>query len=304
MTLEQGTPPPNRHQKAFWVEVWRRIRGWPLAVVAILLIVGSLLIACVASSEGPTTSACELTAERGPLPAGKPVGPLKPESPAGMMIPFGRSRALHSEIFYLNLERGVIPDPKIDLNLRKRPLRRQEIYGTIFPEQYEAVARIKGGREVTVRVCIPDDVAHEIHPGTYSGGVVIADRRVEKTTVSITATFQYPEYCWVLVVFALVVLSAGSGFVWAASRRAAEKDVFAPGWFADGGRWARSNVIAIILGSIAATSAFIVSYWRNPAWGAKAPEDWLTLLGAMFSAFTAALAAASRAGESKKESAE
>jgi hypothetical protein len=47
-----------------------------------------------------------------------------------------------------------------------------------------------------------------------------------------------------------------------------------------------------------------VSYWRDPAWGAKAPEDWLTLLEAMFSTFTAALAAALRAGESKKESAE
>jgi hypothetical protein len=56
------------------------------------------------------------------------------------------------------------------------------------------------------------------------------------------------------------------------------------------------NIIPIIAGGAAALSAFLVSYWRNPSWGAKAPEDWLTLFGAMFSAYTATVVTTSRSG--------
>lgn len=232
-----------------------------------------------------------------PAPAEDP-GVLKLEDPAGMIIPFGRSRDVHPEIFYLTMEEGSISQRSDfeHLNVKKRPLRRQEVYATIFPEEYEAVARITGPREATVRVCIPAQVVGSVHPGTYSGGIVIADPRVQRTTVSITVSLQYRRYQPIVVLFGFGVLVFGMGSVWAAGRRAAAREVLSTTALGDFLGWAKANVVPLIAGGAAALSAFTVSYWRNPAWGAKAPEDWLTLFGAMFSAFTAAVVTTSRAG--------
>jgi hypothetical protein len=277
-----------------------------LVLFLIILISGGLIFWTFSSTDpaSATYGPCDLSPS--PSPSAEPRrvekrGVLKPESPEGMIIPFGRSRDVHPEIFYMTLEEGVIAQRKIDeLKIKKRPLRRQEVYATIFPEQYEATARITGPREATVRVCIPAEVARGVHPGTYSGGVVIADPRVEKTTVSITASLQFRRYQPIAVLFGLGVLIAGTISVWAAGRRAANKGVFASGALDDFGAWGRSNFVPITAGVVAALSAFIVSYWRNPSWGAKAPEDWLTLFGAMFSALTAAVVTTSQAGGSEE----
>ena len=276
----------------------------PLRALVALLAAGALaalgLIAVRQATSSTPGHECALSVvERPPYPARveEPLT-LKAESASGVDIPFGRTRSMTSEMFFLTPQNGLLKDREIPLNVRKRPLRRQELYGTIAPRQYEAVALVTGAAEVTLRVCVPSSVAMDVHPGTYTGGIVIADRRVEKTTVALSVSLQYPSFWWFTILFAGVVLVFGSASAWAAGRRARAGDVFAAGWRKDLWGWTKGNLIAIALGIIAGTSAWLVSYWRNPSWGAKAPEDWFTLLGAMFAAFTAALTAASRAGES------
>jgi hypothetical protein len=247
-------------------------------------------------------AACDLsqiesiTPERPDVP-----GVLKPEDPAGITMEFGRSRAVLPEIFYLTMEQGgTIPErTKFDkqLKLKKRPLRRQEIDGVILPSEYEAAAFITGPREATVRLCLPATKAATVHPGTYLGGVVIADPRVERTTVSVSVSLQYRRYPPIAVLFGLGILIAGTVSVWAAGGRAQKRDpMIGRSALKDLAHWAGRNVIPIVAGGAAALSAFLVSYWRNPSWGAKAPEDWLTLFGAMFSAFTATVVTTSRSG--------
>lgn len=278
----------------------------PLRVlVGGLVVAGSLVagLAVVADREGAsseTSRECGLEqVERPPYPSKPPKRlTLKPESAAGISIPFGRTRSMASEIFYLTPQDGAVKDRSIPLKLKKRPLRRQEVYGAILPGEYDAVALVTGASEVALRICVPASVAQDVDPGTYTGGIVIADRRVEKTTVAVTVTLQYRSYPWIVILFGLIVLVSGAGSVWAAGRRAKEGDVFANDWRKDLWSWTKRNLIAIALGVIAATSAFIASYWRNASWGARAPEDWFTLLGAMFAAFTAAVTAGSRAGGS------
>lgn len=273
----------------------------PAGVLALaVLVLGTGLVAFSRSdptSDDPRRECRLRTAERPPYPnkVKKPLT-LNPESAAGVNIPFGRTRVQASEMFFLNPEEGFLVDRDIPLNLRKRPLRRQEIAGAIMPGEYEVVALVTGATEVTLRACVPASVAQNVHPGTYTGGVVIADRRVETTTVTLTVSLQYRRWLWFTILFGIIVLCAGAGSVWAASRRARTKAVFGSGWHNDLWTWIGANLIGLAVGGIAATSAWVVSYWRNPSWGAKAPEDWFTLLGAMFAAFTAALSATSRAG--------
>lgn len=271
------------------------------ALVAVALIGVVVAVAIIAERQRASADSgreCLLQkVERSRFPK-KPPKPLalNPESTAGINIAFGRTRVTPSEIFYLSPEDGFLTDRDIPLNLRKRPLRRQEVTGAIMPGDYEAVALITGAAEVTLRLCVPASTAIDVDPGTYTGGVVIADRRVETTNVAVTVSLQYRSFEWFTIIFGVMVLLLGAGSVWAAGRRAKSGDVFEDDWHRDFGRWFVANLIAVALGAIAATSAWVASYWRNPSWGAKAPEDWFTLLGAMFAAFTAAVTAASRAG--------
>lgn len=276
----------------------RRLRVLIAGLVVMGAFVGLAVVADrdAASAEAPRECRLEQI-ERPPYPS-KPRQPLalNAESAAGINIPFGRTRSMPSEIFYLTPEDGFLQDRSIPLNLRKRPLRRQEVPGTIMPGDYEAVALITGAAEVTLRLCVPSSTAVDVDPGTYTGGVVIADRRVETTPVAVTVSLQYRSFWWFTILFGVVVLVFGAGSVWAAGRRAKNGNVFEGDWHRDLWRWFLANLIAVALGAIAATSAWVASYWRNPSWGAKAPEDWFTLLGTMFAAFTAAVTAASRAG--------
>jgi hypothetical protein len=103
-------------------------------------------------------------------------------------------------------------------------------------------------------------------------------------------TLQYPGYRWVAALLAVVAFLGGSFFVWASHQRARGVDVWRkihqlPGWIL-------RNYVGVTAGVIAAISVFIAKEWRNPAWGAKAPEDWFVLLGSLFTTYTATLTAA------------
>lgn len=273
--------------------------SWFIAVLLVVLAMTAIASGLRHADPSDSSHECRLKkVERPPYPS-RPQNrlTLNPESAAGINIPFGRTRSMPSEIFYLSPEDGFLQDRDIPLNLRKRPLRRQEVAGTIMPGEYEAVALVRGAAEVALRLCVPSSTAVDVDPGTYTGGVVIADRRVETTNVAVTVSLQYRSFWWFTILFGIAVLVFGAGSVWAAGRRAKNGSVFADGWRRDLWRWLHANLIALGLGGIAATSAWIASYWRNPSWGAKAPEDWFTLLGTMFAAFTAAVTAASRSGD-------
>jgi hypothetical protein len=94
--------------------------------------------------------------------------------------------------------------------------------------------------------------------------------------------------------FGIIVFLAGSFSVWASGRRPDNKPIWKwEGALADLPRWLLYNYVGVVAGAIAAISVFLATYWHNPAWGAKAPDDWFALLGSTFTAFTATLAAAS-----------
>lgn len=232
----------------------------------------------------------EFVAPSGDFPA---PAVLVPEQPEGLMMPFGRGRGLKEKPFFLKLSsEGILPETGTVLLVKERPLEREEVEGEIRTADFDTSAIVTGRKEVTVTVCI-DPSRASLDPGTYTGGIRIEDRRTEDLTVPLTVTVQYRGYVWMISAFGLLVVGAGSLFVWASGRRTAGLDVLGTGWRGHLKTWIASNVLGIVLGVVALGSAFLATYWRNPTWGAKAPEDWLTLLGAMFSAFTAALAASS-----------
>ncbi len=218
---------------------------------------------------------------------------LVPEDAAGLTINFGRDRdARERQLFLKPSTEGALAATGTNLFVKKRPLVRQDVDGQIDPDAYTASVQVTGRKEVTVTVCV-NPAAVALDPGTYEGSLRIEDPRIEDVTVPVTVTAQYQDYQWVVVLFGLVTLLVGSWFVWASGRRTAQKPVVEPGALKDFRGWALANVLGIGVGTIAASSAFIATYWRDMAWGDKAPEDWFTLLGAVFSAFTAGVAAGS-----------
>jgi hypothetical protein len=220
---------------------------------------------------------------------------LVPEEPEGLQSAFGRNRFAKPRNFYLKLTRGPLPERGTKITVNQRPLERQEVEGQIGARQYSATATVTSPKEITVLICI-DSAKERIDPGTYMGGIRLEDPLIEDVTVPITVTLQHRRYIWWAVSFGMLVLLTGTFFVWASSRRDREAAATV-GDFRDNWRdWLRGRTIAFALGTIGATSAFVATYWRNPAWGARAPEDWFSLLGAMFSAFTAGLTAGSAAG--------
>jgi len=239
-----------------------------------------------------------------------PLVTLVPDQAQGLSMSFGRSRAAKSREFFLTPKlkkrKGVkselppgtfLPLPVgTVLKLDMRPLERQEVDGEISPgPNYVAFAQVSDTKEVTVSVCI-DPTGADVDPGTYVGSVRITDGRVEEVTVPITVTFQYPNYP-LLISLIVVLLAGGSWYVWATSQRITGHDVLEGDWVDRFLGWLGHNIVAFIPATIAAGGAFLAAYWRNPAWGARAPEDWFTLLGATFAAFSATLAGAASIGK-------
>jgi len=233
-----------------------------------------------------------------PTPGEAPTKPpaLVPEDAAGLAIDFGKDRGPRTAQFLLKTSAGEeLPTTHPVLYLKQRRLGRDGVSGEISADDYIAYAQVTGVKEVTVTVCL-DSSAFPLDPGTYAGSVRIEDARVQDVSVPVTITLQYGHFRWMVYVFGLITLVVGSGFVWASAQRNTGTEIIRADTPKDFGEWLGHNVLGVAIGAVAAVSAFIAVYWRNPSWGAKAPEDWFGLLGAIFAAFTAGLTG----GSSKK----
>lgn len=231
-----------------------------------------------------------------PSPAAAPPSPpaLVPQEAAGLTIDFGKARGARTGLFFLKTSAGEqLPStPGLALYVKKRPLVREGIAGEIPAEDYTAYATVTGVKEVTVTVCM-NATQDAVDPGTYQGSVRIEDNRIQDVSVPVTVTLQYAHWRWVAWVFGWLVLIAGTGFIWATVQRNKGEAIVGAGCLTSFRDWVGHNVLGVGVGATTAVTAFIAAYWRNPAWGARAPEDWFALLGAMFAAFTAGLAAGS-----------
>jgi hypothetical protein len=229
--------------------------------------------------------------------------PLILEKPEGVTVNLWRDRAIRNKTVFLQASKSEPPrsnttfatlSKDTTFNVAKRPLERQQIDGNIGPVQYVALAQVTGQKEVGVTVCV-DPRGFDADPGTYVGSVRISARSIQPVTVPVSVTLQYTGYRWVVAVIGAVTFVAGSFTVWAAGKKVERKGEAPKSVWEDIGElsgWIADNYIGVVAGAIAAISVFLAKYWRNPAWGANAPDDWFALLGGMYTAYTATLTAA------------
>ena len=308
--------------------------GWGSWIAIVLVLsLATLVWFSVPSYAGAAGSGEPCQAQPSPSPHPRrspgiaPV-PMVLEKPEGAVINFLRDRSSHRRTLYLqvakkNLRAGQKAYAKLgrstNLTVTRRALERVELDGTIGPAQYNVIANVNARKEVAVTVCLDPARAgaDPIDPGTYVGSVKVASREIQPVNVPVTMTLQYPGYRWMVPVLAIITLIGGSFVVWAHETKSKEEEVRArsrrrdettkddhdvwsvaslqelPGWIV-------RHYVGVFAGAIAAIGVFTASYWRNVAWGAKAPEDWLALLGAVFTAYTTALTAAATVGPRKK----
>jgi hypothetical protein len=277
---------------------------WPVVILGVF--VGGWLLVPEYGRGAGLSGACPSVPTlnpQPPLPKGIVPVPLILEQAEGVTVNLWRDRAIRNKTAFLQASKAQPTKSNTEFaaltktttfHVAKRPLERRELDGNIGPVQYVAVAQVTGQKEVSLTVCI-DPSGFDADPGTYVGSVRISGRPIQPLTVPVTVTLQYPSYRWIVPLIGGLTLIAGSFTVWAAGKKAQQsgkpprsvwKDIDQlSGWIAD-------NYVGVVGGSITAISVFLAKYWRNPAWGANAPEDWFALLGSMFTAYTATLTAA------------
>ncbi|MGH2821217.1 MAG: hypothetical protein ACRDJ5_11245, partial [Actinomycetota bacterium] len=271
-------------QKGLWIGT---------LVTCVVLVAGSILAFGVTLG-GDDVEDCTVKTEADPGPLGPSQERAKVEPESDVLnMSFGRDRGAMTEDFFFGLSEvspQALPPPPEHIAVRKRPLVRQELEGQIPSDQYHAEMRVTGRSEVRMSVCV-DPGAIGAHPGTYTGIVTSDDPRIEDVTVPITMTLQYSQWNRVAVPLGVAVLMFGSFFVWASTVRSKGDDVLELMQVGTFVPWFWRNLFGLGVGAVAATSVFAAQYLRDPSWGADAPFDWFTLLGAMFTAFTAGLTA-------------
>lgn len=255
-------------------------------------------IPCAEPTETPSASP---SATVSPAPPTAPV-PLILEKPEGVVIDFGKDRGAHLRTVYLQVAKKTRPKggvqfakliPESDVGVSERPLERQELEGHIGPKEYVATATVTDRKEVSLTICV-DTSELQLDPGTYEGSVRLSGGDIQAVTVPVSVTLQYAGYRWIVPLLGVVTFLAGSFVVWASHKRASNTPEQTSIWRSINQLpgWIMGNYVGVAGGMIAMTSVFIARYWRTPAWGARAPEDWFALLGAMFTAFTTTLTAA------------
>lgn len=276
-----------------------RFGGW-LLIGFLLGIFGVVVSAIPDTTQGAgaldACPAAENASPPPPLDANTVPVPLSPEQAGGVVIDFWKNRSPQAELVYLDAAKKKLQagekiaslPPDMVFDVSKRPLYRQGVDGNIAPEQYVAVAQVTAPKEVTLTVCANPE-ARNLDAGTYAGSVRIRDPRIEDVTVPVTVTVQYPFFRPIIFLFGVVVFLSGSFFVWASGRKTTGKPIWQ--WtdaLEDLPAWLLDNYVGVVTGVITAGSVFLANYWHNPVWGAKAPDEWFTLLGGMFTAYTAA----------------
>lgn len=135
-------------------------------------------------------------------------------------------------------------------------------------------------------------------PGSYTGLVEVIDPRVARTDVALRVTMSYPN--WQLPLAVLIAMMApGAIYVWLVKGSFTSR-ASAPGATlhlkeADAYWFSRNGLLAVGAGTAAAVGFFSATYLSSATWGANV-EQWVTLFGGSFTAFTAAATAVSAAG--------
>jgi hypothetical protein len=271
---------------------------------------------CILLFALPSVLAADVTCPTYTPPTSQPVlgegvapVPLILDAPEGVIIELGRERNPQVMLFSLSvgkkkLQKGqtefaTLPEDS-EFVISTRPLKRDELYGSIAPELYVAVANVTvPNKEITLTICI-DPAEARPDAGTYVGSIKLRNPAIEDLAVPVTVRVQNLAYPAIAIWFGLITVIAGTFFVWASGKREKDQHI----WREPGEesvvrqivKWAFRNYAGVGAGAIAAITVFVAKYWRDPAWGAKAPEDWFALLGALFTAYTATLTTAAAVG--------
>lgn len=213
---------------------------------------------------------------------------LVAEDPEGVVMRFGKDRGPLSRKFFVALpdrSKATLPGEGSPLNVRQRPLEREEADHVIGDDDYVVEATFTGAREVTVAVCVDPAV----HPGTYKGQLTLEHPDIRAVVVPVEVSLQFSSWWILALLVGGTVLFAGPAYVWATRRKSAAEGghvLLSLAGLRELASWVLANFIAFGIACIAATSAFLANYWYDPSWGAEAPKDWFTLIGATFTAFT------------------
>jgi hypothetical protein len=213
---------------------------------------------------------------------------LTPEAPEGIVMQFGKDRGPLHRKFFLALpdrSKATLPPVGSPLRVRQRPLVREEIDNVIDDTEYVASALFTGPREVTVAICVDP----QVDPGTYKGILTLEHPQIRPVIVPVEVSLQFSHWVILSVFAAVTVLGTAPAYVWASRRKAAAEGghvLISWAGIRELGAWILANFVAFAIACIAATSAFLANYWYDPSWGAEAPKDWFTLIGAVFTAFT------------------
>lgn len=286
----------------------RALGPFVLPTVVLLALVGGWYLIPDYSRGASSVDCPEMTeaSSQGGLAEGVAPVPLILEQAEGVILNLGRDRRVQSRAVFLQVAKQALPQgarrfaslPRgASLSVSRRALEREELDGNIGSDRYVAVAEVTDRKELGLTICV-DPTRSDADPGTYVGSVRISSRFIQPVTVPVTVTLQQPGYRWIVPLFGVITLLAGSFTVWAAGKKAQQGASSTPGvesvWkdLRQLPAWMLDNYVGVVAGAIAAISVFVAKYWRNPAWGARAPEDWLALLGSVFTAYTASLTAA------------
>jgi hypothetical protein len=144
--------------------------------------------------------------------------------------------------------------------------------------------------QVLVTICAR---RHDSHgtlgaPGTYTGIVSVAGADVVRTDIPIVVTLSYPAWQVVLELLALVLIPA-AWYLWILHDSAdpAKNQRMVLNWGLVQYTLRRVGFLSLAVGSLAAFSVYSATYLRNATWGSSVTQ-WLSLYGAMFTAFITA----------------
>ncbi len=158
-----------------------------------------------------------------------------------------------------------------------------------------------GSTTATVVFCIQPNIRKDLPSGTFSGGLTLSDPRVKTTEIPISFSLKYTNREAVYV-FALAVCALASLYVYFLRRPQLGRkktpdeptdDTPVLRWGFDFvfGYWkfvtGSLGILTIAAGFTAATAALSAQYLDSETWDGSNFKDWLTLGGALATAFVA-----------------
>lgn len=151
----------------------------------------------------------------------------------------------------------------------------------------DAHAEFTSPTTATVTICVArksakaDSNPHWVmDPGEYSGAVTVVDPRLPVTTIPFTVALAYANWPFVLMCWCVIV-SVGGVYIALIRQESEQASAGFKPLVTFLGTWL--GVASFITGAAAALLVFSSAYLSSETWGA-ATSEWLTLVGAMFTA--------------------